>query len=191
MFRRLPLASQWGALSPVMPVIEPSFLQRVLRAACVAGCTVVGASTASAEAPKFVISWDRAANIKEMAVHIGTMQRTQGAPRALAFIDACYRTHSLGSNYTRAFEGCLAADYMLAQALVAVISRVPAEELRKTGMAAPAEIMQAAQGRISSGFWQYGIAATDGQALLSLIDQQGMPPFLNAVFPKAATTKAP
>jgi hypothetical protein len=152
---------------------------------CVASGLLV--APARAEAPK----WDRIANIKEMAVHIGTVQREQGAVRALAFIDACYRTHGLGAAYSKSFEGCIAADYMLAQALVAVASRVPVEELRKGGSAEPAEIVSAVQSRIGAGFGQYGIGQTDAKAILVLVEQHGMTKFLETVFPKAAASGKP
>jgi hypothetical protein len=139
-------------------------------------------SVASAQAPK----WDRIANIKEMGTHIGTLQRNQGADKAMSFIDACYRTHSLGSVYSKSFEGCIAADYMLAQALVAVINRVPPEDLRKTGSAVPADIIKAVQSRILAGFGQYGMDAAQANAFLALVDTHGMPTFLLAVFPKSA-----
>jgi hypothetical protein len=136
---------------------------------------------AQAEAPK----WDRIANIKDMATHIGNVQRSQGADKAMAFIDACYRTHGLGSAYSKSFEGCIVADYVLAQALIAVINRVPAGELRKTGMAAPEDIAKAVQTRIGSAFGQYGIATAEANAVVALIAEHGMPPFLKAVFPNA------
>jgi hypothetical protein len=140
-----------------------------------------GADQAGAEAPK----WDRIANIREMATHIGNVQRSQGADKAMAFIDACYRTHGLGSGYSKSFEGCIVADYLLAQALVAVINRVPAEELRKTGMAAPEEIKKAVRVRIGSAFGQYGIGAADANAFVALTQEHGTTPFLKAVFPDA------
>jgi hypothetical protein len=144
--------------------------------------TMIAVSVASAQAPK----WDRIANIKEMGTHIGTLQRNQGADKAMSFIDACYRTHSLGSVFSKSFEGCIAADYMLAQALVAVINRVPPEELRKSGSAVPADIIKAVQSRIHAGFGQYGMDAAQANAFLALVDTHGMPTFLSAVFPKAA-----
>jgi hypothetical protein len=146
---------------------------------------VVAAGPVNAEAPK----WDRIANIKEMAVHIGTVQRTQGAERALQFIDACYRTHGLGSAYSKSFEGCIVADYLLAQALVAVISKVPSEELRKAGTATPDEIVSAVRVRIGSAFGQYGVTSADASAFVALAEQHGMFPFMRAVFPNAAASQ--
>jgi hypothetical protein len=150
-------------------------------AAAVLAVGAVSVGSAGAQTPK----WDRIANIKEMAVHIGTVQRTQGADRAMQFIDACYRTHGLGSVYSKSFEGCIVADYLLAQALVAVVSRIPADELRKSGAAAPEEIIRAVQLRIGSAFGQYGVTTTDAAAFVALAEQHGMFPFMRAVFPNA------
>jgi hypothetical protein len=155
-----------------------------LLAGTLAGVVAAG-GIASAQAPKSAQKWDQVANIKEMATHIGNVQRNQGADKAMSFIDACYRTHSLGSVYSKSFEGCIVADFLLAQALVAVINRVPAEELRKTGMAAPEDIMKAMQKRVSSAFDQYSISSADAQAFIALTERQGLPAFLLTVFPKA------
>jgi hypothetical protein len=150
--------------------------QRLVRSLALCVAAALLAAPAGAEAPK----WDRIANIKEMA-----------AVRALAFIDACYRTHGLGSAYSKSFEGCIAADYMLAQALVAVASRVPAEDLRKGGSAEPTEIVNAVQARIGAGFGQYGIGAAEATAFLALVERHGMTAFLETVFPKAASNGKP
>jgi hypothetical protein len=162
-------------------------MMTVVRRCRIAGAIALSAVLAAAGSSVAEVSpkWDRISNIKEIAQHIGNVQRAQGADRAMAFIDACYRTHSLGSAYSKPFEACIAADYMLAQALVAVIERVPAVELQKSGLAPPAEILKAAQNRIGSGFGQYGIKAADGQAFLSLVNEHGMPTFMQTVFPGA------
>lgn len=160
----------------------------------VAGVSGVMASTAGAQAPKSTTKpaakWDQVANIKDMATHIGTVQRRQGADKALAFIDACYRTHSLGSVYSKSFEGCIVADFLLAQALVAVINQVPADDLRKKGMAAPEDITRAVQARIGSAFGQYGVTGAEANAFIALTKQHGTEPFLKAVFPNAGSEAA-
>src|SRR5262249_39364288 len=84
-----------------------------------------GGAHAAAEVP----DWDQAANIKDAALRLAEMQRTQGATRAFEFINACYKTHSLSSNYTKAFEACIAQDYLETQVLALIYSRMPAETL--------------------------------------------------------------
>jgi hypothetical protein len=136
-------------------------------------------------APRSAQKWDQVANIKEMATHIGNVQRAQGADKAFVFIDACYRTHSLGSTYSRPLEGCIVADILLAQALVAVINRVPSDDLRKKGMAAPEDITKTVQTRIGSAFGQYGVPATEANTFIALAKEHGTAPFMKAVFPDA------
>jgi hypothetical protein len=157
----------------------------------VAAFSGVQADTTFAQVPKSSAKWDQVANIKDMATHIGKVQRGQGADKAMSFIDACYRTHSLGSAYSKSFEGCIIADYLLAQALVAVINRVPADELKKSGGATSAEITTAVQSRIISGFGQYSMGGVEAKAFLALVDQYGMPVFLQTVFPQAAAGGKP
>jgi hypothetical protein len=153
-----------------------------LRASTVASLAAVLAGTpVKAEVAK----WDKVANIKEMAAHIGKVQRSQGIQRAMTFLDACYRTHSLGSTYSKAFEGCIVADFLVSNALVAVITRVPEEELRKTGVAMPSDVLKAMGARIGSGFSQYNVADAEASQLKELIDRHGTGLFLKTVFPEA------
>ena len=78
--------------------------------------------------------WDQVANIKDAATRLAQIQRTQGATKAFAFIDACYRTHSLSSAYTKAFEACIAQDYMETQILTLIYSRMEPEDLKRMGL---------------------------------------------------------
>ncbi|MCK9911167.1 hypothetical protein MXD81_18600, partial [Microbacteriaceae bacterium K1510] len=93
-----------------------------------AACTISlgAASLAAAQDPK----WDQVENIKDAALRLAQIQRTQGATKAFTFIDACYRTHSLSSEYTKAFEACIAQDYMETQVLSLVYSRMAPEALK-------------------------------------------------------------
>ena len=77
----------------------------------IAAAVLLAAGSAQATAP----DWDQTANIKDAALRLAEMQRTQGATRAFEFIDACYKTHSLSSKYTKAFEACIAQDYLETQ----------------------------------------------------------------------------
>jgi hypothetical protein len=86
------------------------------------GAPMLGAPVAWAAAEK--PDWDQVANIKDAATRLAQMQRRQGAKRAFAFIDACYRTHSLSSKYTKAFEACIAQDYLETQVLAMIYSRL-------------------------------------------------------------------
>ena len=106
-------------------------------ALALAAAGVIGMHTTSlvaAQDPK----WDQVANIKEAATRLAQMQRTQGATKAFVFIDACYRTHSLSSEYTKAFEACIAQDYLETQILALIYSRMSPDALKRTGAPSPA-----------------------------------------------------
>jgi len=142
---------------------------------------LLGAATAwaAAEEP----DWDQVANIKEAATRLAKMQRTQGATRAFAFIDACYRTHSLNSKYTRAFEACIAQDYLETQILALIYSRLPPETLKKMGAPSP-QLLAATMGkRIVSAFATYDVPVERVKAFRKLVDKHGFPVFFKALFP--------
>lgn len=128
--------------------------------------------------------WDQVANIKEAAQHIAKLQKTQGAEKAYAFIDACYRTHGLASNYSRPFEACIAQDYMLTQGLALVYSRLPPEALKRMRTVTAADLAQAMGRRLVSAFKQYKIPIKEAEAFKTLVDKYGFPLFAELVFPK-------
>ena len=119
--------------------------------------------------------WDQVANIKEAAEHIGRVQSASGASRAVEFIMACYKTHSLASNYSRPYEACIAQDYILTQALVSIYSRIPAQELAKQGAPQPQEMAAAMGQRITSAFAQYDVTPKEALELKSSSTSTGFP----------------
>lgn len=127
--------------------------------------------------------WDQVANIKAAAQNISEIQKRSGADAAYKFISACYKTHGLASVYNKAFEGCIAQDYVQSRALALVYQRLPAENLKSIGAPSTGELTQALQKRLSAAFAQYKIAAPDGEAFLKLVDTHGMPVFMKVVFP--------
>jgi hypothetical protein len=127
--------------------------------------------------------WDQVANIKDAATRLAQMQRTQGASRAFAFIDACYRTHSLSSNYTKAFEACIAQDYLETQILALIYSRLPPETLRKLGAPTPQLLAETMGNRIAAAFASYDVPASQIKAFKKLVDEHGFPVFFKALFP--------
>jgi hypothetical protein len=162
-------------------------------AAFVTGCIHVafsgaaGAETAAPVVPPSVpITWDRAANIKEAAERIGLIQRTRGAEAAIKHIDACYRTHGLGSAYSAAFEGCIAQDYMETKLLVRIYGRLQPEQLRRIGAPTADQLAQAMGRRVVAAFSQYKVSAGEADAFKTEVDKVGMPVFLKTVFPNSA-----
>ena len=111
------------------------------------------------------------------------MQRTQGATRAFAFIDACYKTHSLSSNYTKAFEACIAQDYLETQILALIYSRMPPETLKKMGAPSPELLAKTMGQRIAAAFATYNMPVKRVKAFKKLVDEHGFPVFFKALFP--------
>jgi hypothetical protein len=149
-----------------------------------------GAAFASAVAAE-TLKWDQAENIREAATHIGTLQKTRGAQKAIQFIDACYRTHGLASEYSRPFEACIAQDYLLTQSLASVYSRVSPEDLAKLGAPQPKALADAMGRRVVAAFKQYNISVADADAFKQLVDQHGFPVFIAIVFPNAEKAARP
>lgn len=155
---------------------------RILPALLIAGLTIgSGTPFAAAEAP----DWDQVANIKEAAQRLAQMQRTQGATRAFAFIDACYRTHRLSSKYTRAFEACIAQDYLETQILALIYSRLPPETLKRIGAPTPDVLAQTMGERVAQAFATYDVPAARAEAFKKLVDEHGFPVFFKTLFPDA------
>jgi len=140
-----------------------------------------GAGRATAEQP----DWDQVANIKEAAVRLAEMQRTRGASRAFAFIDACYKTHSLSSHYTKAFEACIAQDYLETQILALIYSRLSPETLKTMGAPTPEMLSQSMGKRVTAAFATYDVPPVRVAAFKKLVDEHGFPIFFQALFPEA------
>jgi hypothetical protein len=142
---------------------------------------------AAASAP----DWDRVDNIKAAAKQIGEIQANSGVEQAFKFISACYKTHSLAAKYSKAFEGCIAQDFIVSRALIEIYMRVPQETLQKMGAPSPEQIHNSFQARASSAFAQYDVASKDVLALRDIAEKHGIPVFLKIVFPKSDDKSSP
>src|SRR5262249_3981341 len=112
-----------------------------------AGLIGIGAtSVAAANDP----DWNQVDNIKDAALRLAQMQKTEGATKAFIFIDNCYRTHSLASEYTKAFEACIAQDYLETQILSLIYSRLPPEKLKQMGAPTPQMLAESMAHRVSA-----------------------------------------
>jgi len=132
--------------------------------------------------------WDQVANIKDAAQRLAQMQRTRGATRTFEFIDACYKTHSLSSKYTKAFEACITQDYLETQILALIYSRLSPETLRSMGAPTPQVLAQSMGKRITAAFAAYDVPVEHVEAFKKLVDEHGFPVFFQALFPD---TKVP
>ncbi|MDH4981562.1 hypothetical protein [Hyphomicrobium sp. D-2] len=146
-------------------------------------------AAAKDEAPK--PDWDQVANIKEAATRLAQIQRTQGASGAFAFIDACYRTHRLSSAYTRAFEACIAQDYLETQILSLVYSRMPLEVLQRMKAPSPDMLAGTMLRRVSAAFGQYKLSKEQVAEFKRNIDAHGFPIMFAALFPNTPVPQVP
>jgi len=151
-------------------------------AALGAGLLLGGASPPPAQ-PN--LQWDQIANIKDAATRLAALQRRRGATRAYEFIDACYRTHTLSEEYTKALEACIAQDYMETQVLALVYSRVPPNTLRRQGVPSPQMLADAMGQRITAAFASYKMPLSYVEDFKKLVDEHGFPLFYKRLFPGA------
>ena len=170
-------------MSPIWKAMAP-FVVRTVVAALVLNLAV-GPAIAAGKA-----DWDRADNVKAAAKQIGEIQASQGADKAFKFVTDCYRTHGLAANYSKAFEGCIAQDLMLMEALAAIYGRVDPQVLRKSGAPSVEQLQQALSQRMSGAYATYNMPASEGLALKKIVDTHGMPVFIRIVFPKAGQNGA-
>jgi hypothetical protein len=157
---------------------------RARGALAIVAAGLIGMSTTSlvaAQDPK----WDQVENIKEAATRLAQMQRTQGATKAFTFIDACYRTHSLSSEYTKAFEACIAQDYLETQVLALIYSRMSPEALKRAGAPTPQMLAESMSRRVGAAFGKYKITREQVATFKKNIDEHGFPLFFQSLFPDA------
>ncbi len=117
------------------------------------------------------------------------IQRTQGATKAFSYIEDCYKTHSLSSEYTKAFEGCIAQDYLETQILALVYSRLPPETLKKMGAPEPKMLAETMGQRITAAFASYKIPVARVEKFKKIVDEDGFPVFFKALFPGVEVPK--
>jgi hypothetical protein len=128
-------------------------------------------------------NWNHVANIKDAAKRLGELHQREGSAGVIKFLDACYRTQMLASEYSAGLESCLAQDYMHSQVLAQIYARIPQEQRVKTGTPAPEDIARGVTARFVAAFKQYNISAKEADAFKKMLDKDGMPIFLKAVFP--------
>jgi hypothetical protein len=131
-------------------------------------------------------NWDHAANIKDAAGRLATLHKREGSQGVLKFLDACYRTHLLASEYSKGLESCMAQDYMHTQILATIYSKLPEEERVKLHVPSPEAMAQGMGQRFTAAFQQYKVAVAEANDFKALVDKYGFPVFVKAVFPKDA-----
>ena len=132
------------------------------------------------------ITWDRTANIKDAATRLGQLHRRGGSQAVLKFLDACYRTHMLASDFNQGLESCMAQDFMHTQVLAQIYARVSESELKSKNVPTPKLIADGMAQRFQAVFTQYKISKDDALAFQKRVANDGLPIFVAAVFPKRA-----
>ncbi|WP_290982756.1 hypothetical protein [Hyphomicrobium sp.] len=128
-------------------------------------------------------TWDHVANIKDAAKRLGDLHRREGSAGVLKFLDACYRTQMLASEFNQGLESCLAQDYMHSQVLAQIYARIPQADRVRMGTPAPEDIARSMGARFVAAFSQYKISVKQAEAFKKMVDQNGMPIFLKSAFP--------
>jgi hypothetical protein len=134
--------------------------------------------------------WDHAANIKDAATRLAVLHKREGSAGVLKFLDACYRTHLLASDYTKGLEACMAQDYMHTQVLAMIYSKLPEDERKKLGAPSPELMAKGMNQRFVNSFMQYKVTVADGEDFKKLVDKHGFPVFIKAIFPKEKSGEA-
>lgn len=157
-------------------------MRRRLTLIAAAAAIAAGVAAPSASA---AIDWDRAANIKGAATRLVALHRSQGSEGVLKFLNACYRTQLLASEFNAGVEACLAQDYMHSRALAEIYARVPPEVRQRNKNPSPEEISKGFTDRFVAAFAQYKLAESDVTQFRALVDKHGLPVFIKGVFPNA------
>jgi hypothetical protein len=128
-------------------------------------------------------TWNHVANIKDAATRLAELHKREGSPGVLKFLDACYRTQMLASEYSQGLESCMAQDYMHTQVLAKVYAAIPEAERQRMGTPSPQAIADGMGRRFVAAFSQYKISVKDAEEFKKLVDKNGLPIFVKAVFP--------
>lgn len=131
-------------------------------------------------------NWDHAANIKDAAQRLAKLHKREGSTGVLKFVEACYRTHLLASDYSKAMEACMAQDYMHTRILTTIYGKLPEDQRKRLGMPSPELIAGGFNQRVVTTFQQYKVSLADAEDFKKQVDTHGFPVFVKAVFPKGA-----
>lgn len=129
--------------------------------------------------------WDQAANVRAAATRLAEMQKRQGAEAVVKFLDACYRTHTLASQFSEALEGCLAQDLMFSHVLANIYARLPSRALKEQNLPSPQQISASVSKRVAAVATQYKLTEEQRKSILAAVETHGLPIFMKSVFPTA------
>ena len=125
---------------------------------------------------------------EEAAQRLSMLHKRSGSEGVLKFLDACYRTHTIATNFSAALEGCMAQDYVHSRVLVAVYARVPEAVRAERKLPSPEAIAGAMNSRFAAIFEQYKLKPNDVEALQAAFETHGVPIFVKSAFPGTDAT---
>jgi hypothetical protein len=141
---------------------------------------VIAAAPSPASAKE---TWNHVANIKDAAKRLATLHKREGSAGVLKFLDACYRTQMLSSEFSQGLESCMAQDYMHSQILARIYAKIPQADRVRMGVPAPEDIAKGMGQRFVAAFTQYKMSVKQAEAFRKMVDKDGMPIFVKSVFP--------
>jgi len=128
-------------------------------------------------------TWNHVANIRDAATRLAVLHKREGSPGVLKFLDACYRTQLLSSDFSQGLESCMAQDYMHTQVLARIYAAIPEAERQRMGVPSPADIANGMGQRFVAAFAQYKMSVKEAEDFKKLVDKNGLPIFVHAIFP--------
>ena len=152
-----------------------------------AALAVIVLATAAHAAPG---KWDHAANIKDAALRLAKLHKREGSTGVLKFLDACYRTHLLASDYTKGLESCMAQDYIHTRVLATIYAKLPPDQRARLKIPSPELIAGGLNKRFVSAFVQYKVTVAEADDFKAQVDTHGFPVFVKSAFPNG-TPDAP
>lgn len=129
-------------------------------------------------------TWNHVANVKDAAKRLANLHRREGSAGVLKFLDACYRTQMLSSEFSQGLESCMAQDYMHSQILARIYAKIPQADRVRMGVPAPEDIAKGMGQRFVAAFAQYKMSIKQAEAFKKMVDEDGMPIFMKSVFPR-------
>lgn len=152
------------------------------------GLSAVELAAAAHAAPG---NWDHRQNIKEAAERLVKLHRREGSTGVLKFLDACYKTHLLAEKFTKGLEACMAQDYVHTKVLASIYAKLPEAELKKRGAPTATVIAKDMNARFVTSFMQYKVTVADAEDFKRIVEEVGMPIFVEGVFPGSKERNAP
>ncbi len=128
-------------------------------------------------------AWDQEANIKDAAKRLALLHRGEGSQGVVKFLDACYKTHTIASEFSAGLEACMTQDYIHSRVLAEIYAKLPEEARAKLHAPSAEFIARTMNARFAAIRAQYKMSDADADTLKKSIDKVGLPIFIKSAFP--------